>query len=296
MKGKKVLEKEIISVKDFLGLAKLSNNALELFKTIYPDLVQPGVKQVGLALETTLGLANTILLPLKLMNSNANVYFNQHMEKYRVKMAEVDENEVVQVPPQISLNILDELLKVTNEDIANLFINLLANASTKSTIKYAHPGFIEVIKNLSADEAKIISEICAKGEPIIYAYIDGHNNGIVPVPLTNQENNITDMIDLDFKENNTFYALNLIKLGILKDERLADKSLIDKYNKIQGRMNDAMEEILNTIEEMKMSGSSIDVQPTFARGRYSITEFGEQFIKSISEIPHNQLQGNEVNN
>ncbi|WP_186321227.1 Abi-alpha family protein [Lysinibacillus fusiformis] len=210
-------------------------------------------------------------------------------------MAEVDESEVVQVPSQISLNILDELLKVTNEDIANLFINLLTNASTKSTVKYAHPGFIEVIKNLSADEAKIISEICAKGDQIIYVYINRDKNSNTFVPLTPNENNITEIIDLDFKENDTFYVVNLIKLGLLRDEPFYNKSFDNKYLEIENRMKDSMKDILDKIEEMKISDDSINFEPHFVRGRFGITEFGEQFIKSISEIPHVQLQINNDN-
>lgn len=81
-------------------------------------------------------------------NKNAGVFLKHHMEKYKENMEKIPEEEIAIVPPTLGLKIIDELLTVTNEDIAELFINLLTNASTLSGVRYAHPSFIEVIKNI----------------------------------------------------------------------------------------------------------------------------------------------------
>lgn len=45
-----------------------------LIVEVYGDLAKPGVQQVGKALETVLGLGNTILWPLALANARARAW------------------------------------------------------------------------------------------------------------------------------------------------------------------------------------------------------------------------------
>lgn len=120
----------------------------ELLKQVYSDFAQPGVKQVGQALETVLGLTNTILLPLKLLNENARVSFNRKMEKYRERIKHLSDNEVCNVPPEIGMPILDKFTYISDNEISELFINLLSKASCKNTVKDAHPRFISIINSL----------------------------------------------------------------------------------------------------------------------------------------------------
>ena len=43
----------------------------KVLRLFYHDFAQPGVRQVGKALSTVLGLGNTALLPVKLVNDKA---------------------------------------------------------------------------------------------------------------------------------------------------------------------------------------------------------------------------------
>jgi hypothetical protein len=57
----------------------------KILTLVYDDLAKPGVQQVGKALSTVLGLGNTALLPLKLANEKAQLWYTKHMEEYRRK-------------------------------------------------------------------------------------------------------------------------------------------------------------------------------------------------------------------
>jgi hypothetical protein len=43
------------------------------------------------------------------------------------------------------------------ESLSELYANLLASSMDAETAKNAHPGFVEIIRNLSADEAKVLT-------------------------------------------------------------------------------------------------------------------------------------------
>lgn len=269
-------------MKDILGLGKLSDNGLEVINLVYPDVAQPGLRKVGQSLETVLGLCNTILLPLKLANSNANVFFNHHMEKYRKKMEDIPEVELTVVHPSIGLKILDELLTVTNEDISELFVNLLTSASTKSGAKYAHPSFVEVIKSLSEDEAKIIIDIFHQGKIVKYVYLMREDIQNGDVPLDDKINDVSKLTSLIFDENSQFYMENLMKLGILEDTSVYLLDDVDEFKSLEVLLKDNKEIYENLIKQARAKGEHKNLYITYKWGRYILNSYGRIFINSVT--------------
>ncbi|MEI2395578.1 DUF4393 domain-containing protein [Paenibacillus phytohabitans] len=265
---------------DLIGLGKVSDNGLEVMKMVYPDLAQPGLQKVGQALGTVLDLGNTILLPLKLANANASVFFQHHMDKYRKKMEAIPEENIGLVQPTIGLKILDELFTVTNEEIAQLFINLLTNASTVDRAKYAHPGFIDVIKNLSHDEAKLINEIYIINDIVYYAELLVFEEGTtMPVPLHFEFNSLSVQLDLTFPENDSLYIDNLEKLGVIERIDNYNPEDISKYDQLIKRLEPFIEDYNTVLMEPQENRGQLSVKPS--RGRYPLTSFGESFLESI---------------
>lgn len=266
---------------DLLGLGKVTDNGLEVVKTVYPDLAQPGLQKVGQALGTVLDLGNTILLPLKLANANASVFVQHHMDKYRRKMLEIPEENICEVQPTIGLKILDELLKVTNEQIAELFINLLVNASDKERCKYAHPGFIDVINNLSADEAQIINKIYLNDEYVISLNLVKVEHGN-DVKLDVGVNSLEDQVVLTFIENANFYLENLVKCGLIKEEDTYIEEDLPRYQLLESRISDLKAEVEKGLKEYQEKGELINSKLVLRKGSYPITSYGEMFLNSIS--------------
>jgi hypothetical protein len=104
-----------------------------LIKEIYGDLVKPGVTQVGKAVETILGLGNTILWPLQMLNGRAKIALENNFEKYREQLKDVSEADIISVRPEVGVPILEKLAYVTDDEISQLYINLLAKASSAQT-------------------------------------------------------------------------------------------------------------------------------------------------------------------
>ena len=76
-----------------------------LLKDIYGDLAKPGVEQVGKALGTVLGLGNTILWPLTMLNERARIALEKNLEKYRRQLDGKD--KIVEVSPEVGVPVLE---------------------------------------------------------------------------------------------------------------------------------------------------------------------------------------------
>ena len=250
-------------MEDLLGLGKVSDNGLETIKLIYPDVFQPSLKKVGLALETVF-------------------YFQKHMDNYKEKLDKIPEENIGLVPPEIGLPILDELLRVTNDDLADLFTNLLVNASTVEYSRYAHPSFINVLKSLSSDEAKIVKYLNdSKGS---FAYVRFNRVDIdgTIVPLNEKYNNLENLVQLTFKENAMFYIRNLVNLGILESVDVYLASQMNIYEALEKDYQHVTDNLQKEIDNLDVTHSLSKSTITLTRGRERVTKYGEEFLKSIT--------------
>lgn len=273
----------MILMDDLLGLGKVGENSKELFKIVYPDLAQPATKKVGYALETVFDFANTILLPMKLVNERSKVYFQKHMENYKDKLSSISENKLGKVTPEIGLPIIDHLLKVTNEDIADLFTNLLVSATSIDTSQNAHPSFIDVIKNLSGDEARIIKYFSENLSEVLFIQLNKLTISTFreKVKITPEYNNLNDLVDLNFNEKDNFYMINLIKLGIFEREDSHRNYDEEKYEILLEKHKDIYDYSKMKIEDLNRV-NPIQHMVDITRGRYIITKYGSEFLESVS--------------
>ncbi len=194
-------------------LVDLAKSLPELVKEIYGDLAKPGVQQVGKAIGGVLGLGNTVLIPIHLANERSSIWLRHNLENYRKRMEDVPPESVTQAAPEIAIPILEKLAYVSNDELSNMYVNLLASASTYDGAKHAHPSFANIINNLSPDEALIIDKLSINRIPY-------HS-----VRFVNKEHGYITCNDflIDFKqakltypENCPAYFRNLAGLGLVE--------------------------------------------------------------------------------
>lgn len=144
-------------------MAEKVNQGIELVKAganvlgqFYQDLAQPSVKALGQALATVFELCPNSLLSLKLWTEKRKLNFAKRLNEYKDKLEQIPEEKRCEVDTQIGTPIVEKLTYTTNDEIADLFTTLLANASNIDTVNRAHPAFVDIIGRLSEDEARII--------------------------------------------------------------------------------------------------------------------------------------------
>lgn len=253
-------------------LVDLVKSVPNVIGQIYEDLAQPGVKAVGNALGTVLEFSTSILLPLKLHNEKVKLNFTKNLDNYKKKLEEIPEEKRCEVHPQIGTPIIEKLTYTTNEEIADMFTTLLANASNIDMVNTAHPSFVTIIERISPDEARIISnfkywrdlEYCNFDANII----GGKGYNTIRKHLTLIEN----YIKLEFPQNASAYFSNLISLGIIKDMEGTYKANETNYNEICQKHG--LEQLRQELVPHKYK--SIDVEKSF----FCVTDFGLLFINA----------------
>lgn len=248
-----------------LGLIKGTPNVLG---QIYSDLASPGVKAVGQALGTVLEFSTSFLLPVKLLNEKFRLNFKKRITEYEKKLEEIPEDKRCEVHPQIGTPIIERLSYTTNEEIADLFTTLLANASNIDMVNTAHPAFVAMIERLSPDEARIIKYLTKNN---IIPYI---NFGIIAegkhAIIETHLNLIHENVDLDFAQNVNAYLSNLVSLGIICDYPNSYQNNAAIYDEIINNLG------LKEKAYHKFGYCSNELK--FSKGLYEVTDFGKLFI------------------
>lgn len=255
----------------WLQLVKELSKVPSLLPEIYGDLLKPGVKQVGKALESIIGLGNTVLWPITLANDRARIALERNMEKYRSQIEDVPEEKIIHVAPEVGVPIAEKLSYVRDEQLSDLYINLLAKASTVDTAHFAHPSFVNIINNLSPDEAVLLKELHNKPKiPFVTATIAKKGTthyAQVGDLLTGLETKIK----LSFSDNIEAYMSNFEGLGLIvihRESYMVGEGIYDSLEKLYRPKIDAMP-FDNSTHEIK-----------FKRGRIQVTTYGDLFLKA----------------
>lgn len=217
--------------------------SLGLLNEIYTDIAKPGVTQAGKAIGAIIGLGNTALWPIHLLNEKAKLYLDANLEQYRMKLASVNQEKIVEVPPEIGIPILERFSYISNAKLRELYCNLLAKASTQDTQGLAHPSFATILNNITPDEALLLSYI-KRHYRIEFDLIN--ENGIKSISFKVQ---VTQ--GLTFPTNLSAYVSNLEGLGIVK---ISDSSIVTPPLDLSENYNDI--------------------------GYVTVTEFGQMFLKA----------------
>lgn len=123
-------------------------------------------RQTDGALSTIVGFFNNVVLyPVR----KANLTFRYKLEAFEDDLREKIKgipDEHLQVPPTMIAGPTLEALRYTydEEELREMYENLLASAMDSRKAPQAHPAFVDAIKQMSPLDAKILSLIVSKGQ------------------------------------------------------------------------------------------------------------------------------------
>ena len=139
--------------------------AIEVFKEqgneIYTDGFKPATQEAGEALQTIVGLVNNVIFyPLKKLNFTYKYKFSQFQQDFIEKTKNIPEKNIVEPP----LNIVGptiEALKYTidTEELREMYLNLLASSINIEKVENAHPGYVDIIRQMTSLDAHIFKDI-----------------------------------------------------------------------------------------------------------------------------------------
>jgi len=256
------------------AVSKLTENI-----PIYEDLVQPTAQELGRNLHTVSKVVTVALSPVKGLVwgfERIEAYLSDSLSQKLENTAEKN----IQAPPVKIAGPVFEALRFCSEEIElkEMFANLLANSMDKKTKHEAHPAFVEVLKNINGEEAKILLYIAAQNNsnyvfPVIdqSIFFKSSSSSTIINPLTSM---IASDAGCQFLEMAVTYINNLTRLGILviSDHALVKAGMYDEIEKsklfIKNKKN---------IESMQQH-SKDTIKHKSTKKNISLTNFGIDFI------------------
>lgn len=241
---------------------------------VYQDTLQPAAKQIGRSLETVTKTVNIALAPIK-----ALVWGYEKIEDFittRVseKLKNIPEENITTPPPEIAGPAVEALRFSGNDvNLRELYANLLASSMDINTQDLIHPGYVEIIKNLSSDEAVLLQIFRNK---FIYPLIniggemsDGKGS-ITEYTYFSHFDKITSLKRPDLIPT---YLDNISRLGLTEIPYDLHLSAINTYEPLENDLS--LNPIKHKIENI------LNRKVVFERKVIKLTNFGKQFIQNV---------------
>lgn len=131
---------------------------------IYEDLFQPALRQFGAAGER---VAQTVCM-LSLPFAVGAAKYEQLLDRIQKSFVKVPEEDLSPPPVNAVFQISEKLISLPEDDaISEMYIALLSSCLSKKYVDSVHPAFINLINQISGDEALFI-DCLAQLERAIY--------------------------------------------------------------------------------------------------------------------------------
>lgn len=248
----------------------LLKNSDSLTGKVYDDLAHPSAKSIG---NTLSFLPRTVGVWLGkwekwIINGEESIHLTAKAVEERVKT--IPEEDLTEPESYVAVPAIQQLSYCyDSEELRKMYANLLASSMDKRTKFTVHPSFVDIIKQLSPDEARFLKKI-AKGQsfPLIDLKLNLKNGGYLVI-LRNYTNVGEDVCD---NPNGIFsYIDNCIRLGLIE---------IPSHVHIN---DDKTYEPLEThpyITGLKTGQLQEGQSYSFERKVFQVTSFGRDFMKT----------------
>lgn len=248
---------------------------------VYQDTLQPAAKEIGKALCTVAQTINVALAPIAGLVWGYDQIKNFLSEALSKRLSNVPVENIITPVPTVAGPILESLrFAGTVEELRELYANLLAASMNKESAAQAHPSFVDVIRQITPDEARIMNLFTKSPR---YPVIDVIARGELDKKTFTRKSKIVvlnhstlgDLAKVTLVMNTAVYLDNLCRLGLLEIDQNA---VVDERYEgmIQKEELEKLREEIKTEPGMEMHLHKKNVQ---------ITNYGISFLQTcISNI------------
>lgn len=125
---------------------------------VYQDVVQPAAQEMGKALQTVAKTVHIALAPVSALVWGYDQIKDFVSTKVAERLKNVPPENIITPKPNVAGPALESLRYTGHEEsLSDMYANLLAASMDKATSEGAHPAFVEIIRQLTPDEAKLVS-------------------------------------------------------------------------------------------------------------------------------------------
>ena len=127
----------------------------DLAKPVYDDALHPAATEIGSAAQ---GLLRFVALPFKFLGMTAEQLELRYARFIQNAVNKVPEEKRVMPKPEIICPLLEHVKFVfeDNEDLLGMFEELLASSMNEDSKDEVHPAYVDALKKMSGEDAKIL--------------------------------------------------------------------------------------------------------------------------------------------
>lgn len=254
--------------KEFVG--QVIDQSSGVLEKAYDDLAHPTAKSVGNTLSLVPRTIGVWLGKWEKWVINGEESIRLTAEAVREKAEKIPEEKLTEPEPYVAIPAVQQLSYCfDSQELREMYANLLVSSMNTDTKGQVHPAFVDTIKQLTPDEAKLLKAIPREmsNVPLIDLQVKlGHNRG--HISIVRNFTNIGDAICQE-PQNVCAYVENLDRLKLITI--LEDTHLV----------NDALyEPLINApfIQAQKKYTLTDDQFYDTEKKSFCVTEFGKVFI------------------
>ena len=248
---------------------ELINQAGGILEKTYDDVVHPTAKSVGNTLSLVPRTIGVWLGKWEKWVVNGEESIRLTAQAVREKVAIIPEEKLSEPEPYVAIPVIQQLSYCyDSNELREMYANLLVSSMNIDTKNQVHPSFVDIIKQLTPDEAKLLKKLSSGTSYPIIDVILKLSKGGYKVLVHNFTNVGDDVCDYPLEIFSYLDNLERLKLiDVLSEVRLVEDAFykpLEEYSQITELMSKSVPE-----------GDKLEIE----RGMFELTSFGKSFIK-----------------
>ena len=251
-------------------------NNNEVVNKLYDDAIHPVAQNIGQALDTLSSTINVLLAPMSWAIYGFKIIDQKVKSSLERKLKDVPLDELTEPSADIVIPSYEALrYSVDKDELKDMYVSLLAASMVKATKDMAHPAFVEIIKQLSPFDAKLLKSLFYNQEssflPKIKVRIQVSEHDFFGIDFYRCVLSNKYCPDGSLIEKYLFSIDNFERLKIITVDDMATMKPDNIYNEIIERIN--QNELLSLRDDLNYVNIS--------KGSIHLTDFGRQFTSTV---------------
>ncbi|WP_291650060.1 DUF4393 domain-containing protein [Clostridium sp.] len=252
-----------------------SGKLLEVAPKLYEDAIQEPAKETSKTLGLIPKTINAALVPLRQWIAHKEYNMAETEKLLAYKLENLDPKKIVPPEPYVAVPAIQAIsYSKDNEQLRNLYANLLSKSMNVDTKDNVHPSFVEIIKQLSPLDAKLLKNLFyAQKDPIpkLKLSLQASENDFNHIDVWRTVLHPNCYTDLSLIES---YLISLDNLERLKLIIINDDSYLNPPQ--------LYTEIESSIDKEYFSKLRSDLPyVNLQKGFISLSDFGKKFISIV---------------
>lgn len=271
-----------------------SKAILDVFPEFYNDALKPATQEIGELLKLIPESANAALYKIRLWIAKQKLIEDATLDLVTSKFKDIDPKKIVPPEPHIAIPAMQAMSYcMDNNELRELYSNLIASSMNSDKKDFVHPAFVEIIKQLSPLDAINLKLIFSKKScPVVNYFVqsDDHIESVYYKKYVFLDNNkyfndvdacsvsITNLfrlslIDIDFTRqiNDTLYDKFLSHPVFTELKTLCDKAKLTNETLTANSCY-----IYETVDGLPIANLNV---PSIEKGFIQLTPLGKSFTE-----------------